>query len=164
MCFSIFMSFSKMTILPLLFRLLTIWSQHSSSAQEKVNVGCQWQICVLGVGEKTNSLWRFWKFHNQFRVSFLTADSWHCVRSRNSCILLASNSIHIERHTHTHTIPWTFHKIIFYKVWKGWNELQGHLRASLHRICTVKNVLCYTNYVRSCSLIFQFWKKCSKKA
>ncbi len=45
---------------------------------------------------------------------------------RNAHMLLASNSSRAWA-------PWTFCKIIFHKVWKGWSKLQGDSLASLRR-------------------------------
>ncbi len=44
-------------------------------------------------------------------------------------------------HTHTHTSR-SFRKIIFHKVRKGRSELQGHSRASLHRMRCERHALC----------------------
>ncbi len=43
--------------------------------------------------------------------------------------------------THAYTTR-TFRKIIFHKVLKGWSELEGHSRASLHRMHCERRELC----------------------
>ncbi len=82
---------------------------------------------------------------------------WRRVCFRNTRILLASNA----SHTYTTRI---FHKIIFHKVWKGWSKLQGHSRASLHRMRCERHTLfwCYTWSVRSACRYFPY--KCSTKS
>ncbi len=62
-----------------------------------------------------------------------------CIQIR--CILLASNS------SHTY-ITRTFRKIIFHKVLKGWNKLQGHSRASLRRMRCERHTLCLMIHVK----------------
>ncbi len=80
-----------------------------------------------------------WKKIEIFRInselSFYPDVWWRRVCFRNTQILLASNS------SHTYTTR-TFRNIIFHKVRKGWSELQGHSRASLHRMRCERRALC----------------------
>ncbi len=82
---------------------------------------------------------------------------WRWVCFRNARILLASNS------SHTYTTR-TFRKIIFHKVRKGWTELQGHSRASLHRMRCERRALCLTLHLKCGLARLYFPYKCSTKS
>ncbi len=123
---------------------------------------------VIGVGEKNRSinasrfsLQQFWIDSENFRIdselSFLSAVRWCWVFFRNTRILLASNS------SHTYTTR-TVCKIIFQKVQKGWSELQGHWRASLHRMRCVRRALCLMLHLKCAVSPIGIPYKCSTKS
>ncbi len=83
---------------------------------------------------------------------------WRWVCFRNTCILLASNS------SHAYT-TWTFRKIIFNKVRKGWSERQGHSQVSLHRMRCERRTLCLMLHLKcAVSPVCIFLTKCSTKS
>ncbi len=124
------------------------WNTRRRSAVFLISVSKQWSgkwwtlsrviIKMLGVGvKKTTTIHRdslsnySGEFQNRFGASFLLDMWWRWVWFRNTSILLASS----------HTLNRAFCKIIFHKVWKGWSELQGHSRASLHRMRCERHML-----------------------